>query len=78
MQATETDAYCAIFSRYDTRIYMLRVYIRRIVPTLVGVYRDQCLVVEGHASLLMGLVFVPLWFPDRRWFGLVCPAEALF
>ena len=41
-------------------------------------YRVRLLVVEGHPSLPVGVVFVPLWIQDRCWFGLVRPAEGLF
>ena len=41
-------------------------------------YRDRCLVVEGHPSLLLGVVFVPLQVQNRCWLGQVKPAEGLF
>ena len=44
----------------------------------MGLHRDQCLVVEGHPSLPVGVVFVSLLFQDWCWFGLVRPAEGLF
>ena len=44
----------------------------------VGVYRDRCLVFEGHPSLPVSMVFVPLLVRDWRWFELKRPAEGLF
>ena len=44
----------------------------------VGVYGDCCLVVKGHPSLPVGLVFVPLSVQDWGRFGLVRPMEGLF
>ena len=41
-------------------------------------YRDRCLVVEGHFLLPVGVVFVPLPVQDWCWFGLVCPVEVRF
>ena len=41
-------------------------------------HRDPRLVVEGHPSLPVGVVFVPLWAQNQCWFGLVRPAEGLF
>ena len=44
----------------------------------IGMHRDQCLVVEGHSWLPVGVVFVLLQVQEWCWFGLVCPAEGLF
>ena len=41
-------------------------------------HRDRCLVVEGHLSLPVGVVFVLIRVQDRCWFGLARPAEGLF
>ena len=40
-------------------------------------HRDQRLVVEGHPSLPLGVVLVPLRVQDRCRFGLVRSAEGL-
>ena len=41
-------------------------------------HRDRRLVVEGHPSLPVGMVLVPLRVQDWCRFGLVCSAEGLF
>ena len=43
----------------------------------VGMHRDRRLVVEGHPSLPVGVVLVPLRDKDRCRFGLVRSAEGL-
>ena len=41
-------------------------------------HRDRRLVVDGHPSLPVGVVFITLRVQDRCRFGLVCSAEGLF
>ena len=44
----------------------------------MGIHRHRCLVVDGHPSLPVCVVFVPLRVQDRCQFGLVRSAEGLF
>ena len=60
--------YCIVFSRYSTRIYTLRVYIRRLFQPWVGFSVSVCLCGAGFNFLVATCVGGPLpWLPGVRW-----------